>query len=183
MKKVIHLILLILVACTNNEQTIKETDLLIKEVKKVLHSKEDKKKVEFWQKAYISMNVVLEMYKKADPEAIQVAKEAKETFEETYAFGKKNELSGENLVNLAAYVANSFTLTSDIFTSKDTAKTTVSDFLKQNNADQKQLIDKYTKLIVHLDQLDINLCNKYQLYCKPKTPVENPAPKKETKSN
>jgi hypothetical protein len=183
MKKAIYLIsFVLLVSCGHNEETVKETDLLIKEVKNVIESKEKKKNVAYWQTAYITLNISLERYKKADPEAIEVAKEAKDIFEETYNFGKKNELSGENLINLAAHVANSFTLTANLFNSKDTEKTTVSEFFKQHNEEQKHLIDKYTKLIVHLEQLDKNICNKYQLNCKANTP-DKPDQKKEPKSN
>jgi hypothetical protein len=180
MKNTIYLILLaLLTACGVDQETVKQTDLLVKDVNSVLESKENKKKITYWQNAYVTLNISLERYKKADPEAIEIAKEARDICEETYNFAKKNELSGENLINLVTYAANSFTATSDIFNSKNTPKTTVSDFFKQNSADQKQLIDKYTKLIVHLEQLDKNICNKYQLNCKANKPPETPASKKE----
>jgi len=183
MKNAIYLIsFVLLVSCGHNEETVKETDLLIKNIKKVLESKENKQNAEFWQNAYLNLDILLEKLKKADSETIELAKEAKDIFEETYNFGKKNELSGENLINLAAHVANSFTLTANLFNSKDTEKTTVSEFFKQHNEEQKHLIDKYTKLIVHLEQLDKNICNKYQLNCKANTP-DKPDQKKEPKSN
>lgn len=171
MKKYIYLILLILFGCSN-EETIKETDSLIKEVRKVLDSKENKQNAEFWQKAYLTVNISLENYKKADPEAIQVAKEAKELFEQLYDFRKIHDVSVENVFNTLSYMVNSVT----------GKGATITDLTKETNAQQKQLVENFTKLRLHLDQLDTKLCNKYQLNCKAKTP-EKTEQKKENKSN
>lgn len=159
MKKIaIYFTLLFLVACGYNEETIKETDLLIKEVRKVLDSKENKQNAEFWQKAYISLNVALEKYKKANPDTIKVTKEAKELFEETYIFRKNNDINGETIIKSIGYIANTIT----------GKGASIPEVINQNNIEQKRLIDKYTKFRLHLEQVENKLCNKYQLNCKAK---------------
>jgi len=173
MKNAIYLIsFVLLVSCGHNEETVKETDLLIKNIKKVLESKENKQNAEFWQNAYLNLDILLEKLKKADSETIELAKEAKVFFEETYVFRKNNDISGETIIKSFGYVANAIT-------GKGTA---LPDAINQNNAEQKRLIDKYVKFSFKLNQLEIKLCNKYQLNCKAKTPDKSDQ-KKETKSN
>lgn len=168
MKKGIYLILLILFGCSD-EETIKETELIMKEIKVVVDKKDkEKQTAEFWQNAFISMNLALEKYKKADSEVIELAKEAKEVFEKVYEFRSSNDITAVNIFNTLAYMANSVT----------GKGTTIADSEKQNNTLKKQIIEKLTKFYAHLEQIENKLCNKYQLNCKAKTPAENPAPKK-----
>jgi hypothetical protein len=174
MKKAIYLIsFVLLVSCGHNEETVKETELIMKEIKTVVDAKQEARQTaEFWRNAYTSMNVVLEKYKKADPEAIEVAKEAKELFEKIYDFRRENDLTAVNIFNTLAYMANSVT----------GKGTTIADSEKQTSQKQKQILEKSSKFHVHLEQVEIKLCNKYQLNCKAKTP-DKPDQKKETKPN
>jgi len=174
MKKAIYLIsFVLLVSCGHNEETVKETELIMKEIKTVIAKKDkEKQTAEFWQNAYISINIALEKYKKADSDAIELTKEAKELFEIIYDFRKENDLTAVNIFNTLAYMANSVT----------GKGTTIADSEKQTSQKQKQIIERLAKFYTHLEQLDIKLCNKYQLNCKANTP-DKPDQKKEPKSN
>jgi hypothetical protein len=172
MKKTIYLIFLLLTACGHNEETIKETDEMIKAIKIVFEGKENKQNADYWQKAYLHLEIMLEKLKKADFEVIELAKEAKTLFEESYVFRKNNDVTGETLLKSMIYIANTIT----------GKGTSLPDVINQNNVEQKRLIDKFVKLNFKINQLDIKLCNKYQLNCKAKT-SDKPDQKKETKSN
>ncbi len=162
MKNAIYLIsFVLLVSCGHNEETVKETELIMKEIKTVIAKKDkEKQTAEFWQYAYISINIALEKYKKADSDAIKLTKEAKELFEIIYDFRKENDLTAVNIFNTLAYMANSVT----------GKGTTIADSEKQTSQKQKQIIERLAKFYTHLEQVEIKLCNKYQLNCKAKAP-------------
>jgi len=147
---------LLLVACGNHEETIKETNLIIKEVKTTLQSKEDKANALFWQQAYLKLNIMLETYQHLDVDALKVAKEARDVFEAFYDFRKENDVSSENFIKLFAYTINSVA---------GNGGTTLSDSLDQTAKQQKELVNQIMMLNLHLEKLDVTLCNKYQLYC------------------
>ena len=157
MNRLFYLSFLLLVACGNHEETIKETNLIIKEVKTTLHSKkEDKANALFWQQAYLKLNIMLETYQHLDIDTLKVAEEARDVFEAFYDFRKENDVSSENFIKLFAYTINGVV---------GNGGTTLSDSLDQTAKQQKELVNQIMMLNLHLEKLDVTLCNKYQLYC------------------
>jgi len=165
MKRLIYLSLILLVACSDTEQAeiAKETDLMLKEVEAAiaLPAKGGQRDAPFWQNAYLKLDIALEKYKKADPEAIEFIKEARAFFEFAHDFVKNNELSATNIFNTALYAVNTFTA----------GGTTLLEANKQASLQQKQLIEKAEKAKFHAEQLDIKLCAKYQIRCKANPPA------------
>ena len=165
MKRLIYLSLILLVACSDTEQAeiAKETDLMLKEVEAAiaLPAKRDQRDAPFWQKVYLKLDIVLEKYKKVDPEAVEFTKEARTVFELMHNFVDKNEINAVNVTNLLFYAANTITGNG----------TTLLDATTQAKAQQKQLVERANKLQFHGEQLDIKLCAKYQIRCKANPPA------------
>ena len=164
MKRVIYLSLLLLVACSDTAEVAKETDLMLKEMEAAiapLSAKEGKRDAQFWQNTYLKLDIALEKYKKADPEAIEFMKEARTLFEIMHDFVKDNELSVTNIFNTALYAVNTFTA----------GGTTLLEANKQASLQQKQLIEKAEKAKFHAEQLEAKMCAKYQIQCKANSPA------------
>jgi len=105
MKRVIYLILLSLVACSDTAEVAKETDLMLKEMEAATN-KVSRENAQFWQNVYLKLDIALEKYKKADPEAIEFTKEVRNVFESIDDdFSDKHETRSGNIIGrFSSYV-------------------------------------------------------------------------------
>jgi len=186
MKRLIYLSLILLVACSdgdkaevskqtslgktetavvspNKAEVAKETELMLKEMEAAiaLPTKGGQRDAQSWQNAYLKLDIALEKYKKADPELVELTKEARTVFESAHDFVDKNEISVQNVTNLLSYTVNTVT----------GKGTTLLDATTQSKAQYKQLVERANKLQFHEEQLDIKLCAKYQIRCKANPPA------------
>jgi hypothetical protein len=165
MKRLIYLSLILLVACSDTEKAeiAKETDLMLKEMEAAVAppAKGGQRDAQFWQNAYLKLDIVLEKYKKADPEVVELTKEARTVLESTHDFVDKYQISFGNAATFLSYAVNTFT----------GSGTTILDATEQVKAQQKQIIERANKLQFHEEQLDIKLCAKYQIRCKANPPA------------
>jgi len=157
MKHLIYLSLILLVACSDAEkaEVSKQTDLMLEEVTAILSDKKSKRDAQFWQNTYLKLDIALEKYKKADPEAIELTREARNILESVYELFDKYEVSLGNSSNLLSYMINTFTGNG----------TTILDATTEAKTRQKQIVERVNKLNFHGEQLEAKLCDKYRIRC------------------
>lgn len=190
MRVLIYLSLLCLVACSDEEamkaakaaeqakiaeaariaEASKQTKLMLEEMDLVFNTikteeKANKKLEEIYQRSYLKLDILPEKYPQADSEAIAVVKEARVLFEfvydimREYASASKLELFMKLLSHSAVAL-----------TSKGKSLPEALGSLSQElTGKQKEFAERTNKLQFHLDQLEINMCNKYQIRCKTKS--------------
>lgn len=184
MKILIYLSFLCLVACSDEEamkaakaaeqakiaeaarlaETSKQTKLMLEEVDVIFNTtttenKAGKKAEETFQQGYLKLDILSEKYPQADPEAVAVVKEARVFFEFVYDVTKEYGPSSGLFVKLISYSVNTITRTGK----------TIPEAIKEADGKQKELAERTNKLQFHLDQLEINMCSKYQIRCKTKS--------------
>jgi len=147
----------LLVACSDAEkaEVSKQTDLMLEEVTAILSDKKSKRDAQFWQNSYLKLDIALEKYKKADPEAIELTREARNVLESVYDLFNKYEVSSRNTANFLSYAVNTITGNG----------TTILDVMTDVNARSKQITERVNKLNFHGEQLEAKLCDKYRIRC------------------
>jgi len=190
MKILIYLSLLCLVACSDEEamkaakaaeqakiaeaarlaETSKQTKLMLEEMDLVFNTiktenNAGKKLADIYQKSYLKLDILPEKYPQADLDAVSVIKETRAFFESLYDVFKEYDPSSKLNLFIKFIHRSAIAVTS----SAKTLPEAFEEVTKEVGDKQKELAERENKLQFHLDQLEIKMCNKYQIRCKTKS--------------
>ena len=136
-----------LVSHFNNVKIAEETKLMEKEFSSIFEEKKTP------QDIYLSVDILLEKYPKADVKLRDVAKECRNYFEEGYDFQQKYEVSLNNVVEMTISSISAF------IEGGDTP-------FDEMNAELRAGKKKQKELLFHLKEVAVYLCDKYGIDCK-----------------
>lgn len=190
MRVLIYLSFLCLIACSDEEaikaakaaeqakiaeaarvaETSKQTKLMLEEMDVIFNTTKtlnnDVKKIEeAFQQGYLKLDILPEKYPQADSEAIVVVKEARVFFESVYDVIREYASISKFQLFMKFISRSAVALTSE----GKALPEALGSLGKELDGKQKEFAEKTNKLQFHFDQLEIKMCNKYQIRCKAKS--------------